>query len=134
MVTNRARTIELYMKHTGETDVTLVSAAYDALLEIHGFGVNGGMTRQGLEAVARLAAENGAKTIPIESWADFRFQEETLKQNGRGAGGGEGASTHERNDPVGAAACAQYRLCLRLDEGSVRPRHVADHHRFRLLQ
>ena len=83
MVTHRERTIELYMKHTGETDAKLVNAAYDALLEIHGFGVNGGMTRQGLEAVARLAAENGAKSIPIESWADFRFQEEALKQIGR---------------------------------------------------
>jgi hypothetical protein len=41
------------------------------------------MTRPGLEAVARLAAENGAKSIPIDSWADFRFQEEALKQIGR---------------------------------------------------
>jgi ABC-type nitrate/sulfonate/bicarbonate transport system substrate-binding protein len=83
MATNRARTIELYMKHTGENDVKLVNAAYDALMEIHGFGVNGGMTREGLEAVARLAAENGAKSIPIESWADSRFQEDALKQIGR---------------------------------------------------
>jgi NitT/TauT family transport system substrate-binding protein len=83
MVTHRERTIELYMKHTGETDVKLVNAAYDALMEIKGFGVNGGMTRVGLEAVAKLAAENGAKTIPIESWSDFRFQEEALKQIGR---------------------------------------------------
>jgi ABC-type nitrate/sulfonate/bicarbonate transport system substrate-binding protein len=83
MVTNRQRTIELYMKHSGETDVALVNAAYDELMEMHGFGVNGGMTRPGLEAVAKLAAENGAKSIPIESWADFRFQEEALKQIGR---------------------------------------------------
>ena len=83
MVTHRERTIELYMKHTGETDAKLVNAGYDALMEIHGFGVNGGMTRTGLEAVAKLAAENGAKTIPIESWSDFRFQEEALKQIGR---------------------------------------------------
>ena len=83
MVTHRQRTIELYMKHTGETDAKLVNAGYDALMEIHGFGVNGGMTRTGLEAVAKLAAENGAKTIPIESWSDFRFQEEALKQIGR---------------------------------------------------
>jgi len=83
MVTHRERTIELYMKHTGETDAKLVNAAYDALMVIHGFGVNGGMTRTGLEAVAKLAAENGAKSIPIESWSDFRFQEEALKQIGR---------------------------------------------------
>jgi ABC-type nitrate/sulfonate/bicarbonate transport system substrate-binding protein len=56
--------------------------AYDALLAMHGYGVNGGLTRKGLEAVARLAAENGAKSIPIEAWADLRFQEEALRQIG----------------------------------------------------
>jgi NitT/TauT family transport system substrate-binding protein len=83
MVENRARTIELYMKYSGETDAKLVNAAYDALIEMHGFGVNGGMTRVGLEAVARLAAENGAKSIPIDAWADFRFQEAAIGQIGR---------------------------------------------------
>jgi hypothetical protein len=41
------------------------------------------MTRKGLEIVTRFAAENGAKSIPIDSWSDFRFQEEALKQIGR---------------------------------------------------
>jgi ABC-type nitrate/sulfonate/bicarbonate transport system substrate-binding protein len=82
MVTNRERTIEIYMKLTGETDKKLVNAAYDALLEIHGFGINGGMQRKGLEAVAKLAVENGARSIPIEDWADFRFQKEALNQIG----------------------------------------------------
>ena len=44
---------------------------------------NGGMTRKGLEIVTRFAVENGAKSIPIESWSDFRFQDEALKQIGR---------------------------------------------------
>ncbi len=83
MVTNRARTIEIYKKYTGETDTALANAAYDALLGMHGYGVNGGMTRQGLEVVARLAAESGAKSIPVEAWADLRFQEEALRQIGR---------------------------------------------------
>jgi len=83
MVTNRARTIEIYKKYTGETDTALANAAYDALLAMHGYGVNGGMTRQGLEVVARLAAESGAKSIPVEAWADLRFQEEALRQIGR---------------------------------------------------
>ena len=30
-----------------------------------------------------IAVENGAKSIPIESWSDFRFQEEALKQIGK---------------------------------------------------
>jgi NitT/TauT family transport system substrate-binding protein len=83
MVANRERTIDIYMKYSGETDRKLVAAGYDALIQMHGFGVNGGMRRKGLEMVARLAQENGAKSIPIESWADFRFQEEALKQIGR---------------------------------------------------
>ena len=83
IVTNRERTIDIYMKHSGEADRALVGAGYDALLQMSGFGVNGGMRRKGLEDVARLAQENGAKSMPIESWADFRFQEEALKQIGR---------------------------------------------------
>ena len=83
MVANRERTIDIYMKASGETDRNLVNAGYDALLAIHGFGVNGGMTRKGLEIVTRFAAEDGAKSIPVDSWSDFRFQEEALKQIGR---------------------------------------------------
>jgi ABC-type nitrate/sulfonate/bicarbonate transport system substrate-binding protein len=83
MVAERERTIDIYMKVSGETDRNLVNTGYDALLAIHGFGVNGGMTRKGLEIVTRFAVENGAKSIPIDSWSDFRFQEEALKQIGR---------------------------------------------------
>jgi ABC-type nitrate/sulfonate/bicarbonate transport system substrate-binding protein len=82
IVTHRERTIELYKKYTGETDTALANAAYDALLKMHGYGVNGGMTRKGLEDVTRLAAENGAKAIPVEGWADLRFQEEAIRQIG----------------------------------------------------
>ncbi len=83
MVAERERTIDIYMKVSGETDRNLVNTGYDALLAIHGFGINGGMTRKGLEIVTRFAVENGAKSIPIDSWSDFRFQEEALKQIGR---------------------------------------------------
>ena len=82
VATNRARTIEIYRKYTGETDAKLAGAAYDALIEMHGFGVNGGMTHKGVEAVAKLAVENGAKPIPIEAWADFRFQAAALGEIG----------------------------------------------------
>ena len=83
IVANRERTIDIYMKASGETDRNLVGAGYDALLKINGFGVNGGMTRKGLEVVTKFAVENGAKSIPIESWSDFQFQEKALKQIGR---------------------------------------------------
>ena len=82
IVTHRERTVELYKKYTGEPDTVLANAAYDALLAMHGYGVNGGLTRKGLENVARLAGENGAKTIPVDGWADLRFQAEAVRQIG----------------------------------------------------
>jgi ABC-type nitrate/sulfonate/bicarbonate transport system substrate-binding protein len=84
MVGNRERTIEIYRKYTGETDAKLASDAYDALIAIHGFGVNGGMTRKGLDAAVQLALENGAikQALPLPAWADFSFQEQVLRQIG----------------------------------------------------
>jgi len=84
MVANRERTIEIYRKYTGETDSRLVNEAYDALLAIRGFGVNGGMTRKGLEAAVQLALENGSikQALPLAAWADFSFQEAALRQIG----------------------------------------------------
>jgi ABC-type nitrate/sulfonate/bicarbonate transport system substrate-binding protein len=81
---HRQRTIEIYRKYAGETDEAIANAAYDALVAMHGFGVNGGMRRQGLETAARLAVENGSitKLMPVEAFADFRFQEEALRQIG----------------------------------------------------
>ncbi len=81
IVSHRERTVELYKKYTGETDAKLANAAYDALLAIHGYGVNGGMTRKGMEEVARLAT-HGDKSIPLEGWADFKFQDEAVRQLG----------------------------------------------------
>src|SRR5712692_8124817 len=84
MVTNRERTVEIYRKYTGENDSKLASEAYDALIAIHGFGVNGGMTRKGMEAAAQLAVENGSikQPIPLSAWADFSFQEDVLRRIG----------------------------------------------------
>jgi ABC-type nitrate/sulfonate/bicarbonate transport system substrate-binding protein len=84
IVTNRERTIEIYRKYTGENDAKLANEAYDALLAIRGFGVNGGMTRKGMDAAARLAVENGSikQPIPLAAWTDFRFQEDVLRRIG----------------------------------------------------
>jgi ABC-type nitrate/sulfonate/bicarbonate transport system substrate-binding protein len=84
MATNRERTIEIYRKYTGETDTTLANEAYDALLAIKGFGVNGGMTRKGMEAAAQLAVENGSikQSLPLAAWSDFSFQEDVVRQIG----------------------------------------------------
>jgi ABC-type nitrate/sulfonate/bicarbonate transport system substrate-binding protein len=84
IVANRERTIEIYRKYTGENDTKLANEAYDALLAIHGFGVNGGMTQKGMDAAARLAVENGSikQAIPLAAWTDFSFQEDVLRQIG----------------------------------------------------
>jgi ABC-type nitrate/sulfonate/bicarbonate transport system substrate-binding protein len=84
MVANRERTIEIYRKYTGENDAKLANAAYDALLAIHGFGVNGGMTQKGMDAAARLAVENGSikQPVPLSAWTDFSFQEDVLRRIG----------------------------------------------------
>jgi ABC-type nitrate/sulfonate/bicarbonate transport system substrate-binding protein len=84
IVTNRERTIEIYRKYTGENDAKLANEAYDALIAIRGFGVNGGMTRKGMDAAAQLAVENGSikQPIPLAAWTDFRFQEDVLRRIG----------------------------------------------------
>jgi ABC-type nitrate/sulfonate/bicarbonate transport system substrate-binding protein len=84
MVMNRERTIEIYRKYTGENDSKLANEAYDALLAINGFGVNGGMTPKGMDAAAQLAVENGSikQPIPLAAWTDFRFQEDVLRRIG----------------------------------------------------
>jgi ABC-type nitrate/sulfonate/bicarbonate transport system substrate-binding protein len=84
MATDRARTLEIYRKYANEKDLKLANEAYDALMDIKGWGTNGGMTRKGLEAAIRLALENGALKRPmaVEDLADFRFQEDALRQVG----------------------------------------------------
>ena len=84
MVANRERTIEIYRKYTGEADTRLANEAYDALLAIQGFGVNGGMTRKGMEAAAQLAIENGSikQPMPLSAWINFSFQEHVIRQIG----------------------------------------------------
>jgi len=84
IASNRERTIEIYRKYTGETDAKLANDAHDALIAIHGFGVNGGMTRKGLDAAVQLALENGSikQALPLAAWAEFSFQEQALRQIG----------------------------------------------------
>jgi hypothetical protein len=48
------------------------------------FGVNGGMTQENLTTALNMAVENKLleKPLPLEQWADFRFQSEALAQLG----------------------------------------------------
>jgi ABC-type nitrate/sulfonate/bicarbonate transport system substrate-binding protein len=85
IVTHRAETIAIYEKYSGETDTALAGRAYDALIALHGFGVNGGMTETGMQNAARMAQENGSidQAPPLEAWTDFRFQRAALDSLGR---------------------------------------------------
>jgi sulfopyruvate decarboxylase TPP-binding subunit len=60
----RAARLEIYRKYTGETDMKLAGAAYDALLAMRGWGVNGGMTRKGQDYVAKA---RGGKRRQVDS-------------------------------------------------------------------
>jgi len=95
MVGNRERTIEIYRKYTGENDTKLANDAYDALLAIRGFGVNGGNAqgpgsrratrrRERLDQAAAAARRLGRLPVPgggaapdrdgcrVISWRDCR--------------------------------------------------------------
>ena len=86
IVTHRERTIDIYMKASGETDRKLVGEGYDALHRDPRLRRQWRHDAQGSRRRHQAAVENGAKSIPIESWSDFRFQEEALKQIGKVAG------------------------------------------------
>jgi ABC-type nitrate/sulfonate/bicarbonate transport system substrate-binding protein len=84
IATNKQGTLEVYEKYTGTRDRQLSERAYDALVKMGGFGVNGGMTREKLTTAMNMAVENKflEKPVPLEAWADFRFQDEALRRVG----------------------------------------------------
>ena len=85
IVTNKEGTLKIFEKYAGQTDRKLTEAAYDALIAMRGFGVNGGMTRENLTIAMMMAVENRQieRAVPLESWADFRFQDAALAELGR---------------------------------------------------
>lgn len=85
MVNDKAGTLAVFEKYSGNTDRKLTEAAYDALLKMHGFGVNGGMTRENVSVAMNMAVENKflKNPVPLESWVDFRFQDEAIKRLGK---------------------------------------------------
>jgi hypothetical protein len=66
----------------------VLARAYDELMRIRGFGVNGGMTEANLKAAHDLALQNRQidRPVPLDQWADFRFQQRALEALGRFAG------------------------------------------------
>jgi NitT/TauT family transport system substrate-binding protein len=88
VVANRDATIATTLKYAPGSDPAILGRAYDELLRIHGFGVNGGMTMANLKIAHDLALQNGAikSPVPVDQWADFRFQDQAVARLGKVAG------------------------------------------------
>ena len=85
IVRNKAGTIEVALKYLPGMNPAVLGRAYDELIRIRGFGVNGGMTQANLKIAHDLALQNRQidRSIALEQWVDFRFQERALEQLGR---------------------------------------------------
>jgi NitT/TauT family transport system substrate-binding protein len=88
IVRNKAGTIDVVAKYVPGVNTTMLSRAYDELIRIGGFGVNGGMTETSLKVAHDLALQNGQidRPIPLDQWVDFRFQQRALESLGHFAG------------------------------------------------
>jgi ABC-type nitrate/sulfonate/bicarbonate transport system substrate-binding protein len=88
IVLNKAGTLDVMRQYTPGTNPSIVARAYDELLRLKGFGVDGGMTEANMRIAHDLALQNGqiASPVPLSQWADFRFQDRAVRQLGAFAG------------------------------------------------
>jgi NitT/TauT family transport system substrate-binding protein len=84
IVQNKAGTVEIVLKYVPSMNPAVLSRAYDELIRIRGFGVNGGMTEANLKVAHDLALQNRQidRAVPLEQWVDFRFQRAALDSLG----------------------------------------------------
>ena len=80
----QAGTIEVVLKYAPGTDPDVLGLAYDELIRIGGFGVDGGMTKANLKVAYDLALQNKQidRPGPLDQWVDFRFQDQALASLG----------------------------------------------------
>ncbi len=85
IVTNKAGTLDVMHKYTPGTSDEVLGRAYDELLRIKGFGVDGGMTETNMQVAHNMALQNHQidRPVPLDQWADFRFQERAVTGLGR---------------------------------------------------
>jgi NitT/TauT family transport system substrate-binding protein len=88
IVQSKVGTVDVMLKYAPGMNRTVLDRAYDELLRIKGFGVNGGMTEANMRVAHDLALLNRQidHPIPLSQWADFRFQQRALAELGRFAG------------------------------------------------
>jgi ABC-type nitrate/sulfonate/bicarbonate transport system substrate-binding protein len=85
IVTNKERALAITQKYSPGANAELLGRAYDELIRIKGFGIDGGMTKENLTAAHDLALQNGQieKPVALDAWADFTFQERALADLGK---------------------------------------------------
>jgi NitT/TauT family transport system substrate-binding protein len=85
IVKNKSGTIEVAHKYIPGMKIDVLERAYDELLRISGFGANGGMTPANMKVAHDLALQNKQidRPVPLEQWADFRFQQRSLEALGQ---------------------------------------------------
>jgi ABC-type nitrate/sulfonate/bicarbonate transport system substrate-binding protein len=85
IVANKTGTVDVVLRYAPGMNRTVLDRAYDELIRIKGFGVNGGMTEANMRAAHDLALQNRqiGRPISLDQWADFRFQERAVAELGR---------------------------------------------------
>ncbi|MEP7365292.1 MAG: ABC transporter substrate-binding protein [Acidobacteriota bacterium] len=85
IVEHKKETIDVVLKYAPGMDTVVLERAYDELIRIRGFGVNGGMSRANMTAAHDLALQNLQiqRPVALDHWADFRFQDRAVAQLGR---------------------------------------------------
>jgi NitT/TauT family transport system substrate-binding protein len=88
IVKNKTGTVDVALKYAPGMNRTVLDRAYDELIRIQGFGVNGGMTEANMKVAHDLALQNRqiGRPISLDQWADFRFQERAVAELGRYTG------------------------------------------------
>jgi ABC-type nitrate/sulfonate/bicarbonate transport system substrate-binding protein len=83
LATHREESVDVFIKYAG-VERAQAEEAYDRLIKLKGWGLNGGMTQKKLEAAMDMSLQNKAieQSIPFDQWADFRFQDEALQRIG----------------------------------------------------
>jgi ABC-type nitrate/sulfonate/bicarbonate transport system substrate-binding protein len=81
IATDKEGTLEVFRKYSPDTSREVASAAYDGLIALKAFGVDGGMTQENMTAAMKMSVDNKAldKPIPLDVWTDFRFQDAAMK-------------------------------------------------------
>jgi NitT/TauT family transport system substrate-binding protein len=83
MTTHKDESVDVFMRYAavGRAEA---EDAYDRLLKLKAWGVNGGMTPKRLQAALDLSVKNKAieRDMPFDQWANFWFQEEAVRRVG----------------------------------------------------